>query len=160
MKRIQLEVGDIFEVHLGNRFKRHFQFIGIDGNQLNSDVIRVFETNYKVSDRPDPINIIEGPIDFFAHCFIKVGVRLELWERIGHFDDIGGISPQFRSSKDFGRDEIKISDRWEVWTLGQSRRFVGRLNADLVAAEPGEVFPPSEIVYRMRFGRYEQSLQE
>lgn len=156
MKRIKLVIGDIFEVPLEANLKGYFQFIAIDENQLRSDVIRVFSRRFLQPDTPDLEELVNGTVDFYSHCVIRVGLKHRLWEKAGRSDDIGPVNVIFRSTKDFGRDWIKVSERWEVWKIGQPRQFVGKLPNSLQQAEYGTVFPPADIIYRMKHGRYEQ----
>lgn len=156
MKRIKLTVGDIFEAPLGTDSKRYFQFIAIDNNQLRSDVIRVFLKEYFSSDEPALEDLVRGAVDFYAHCVIKAGIKFNFWQKVGHIDDVGAIDVIFRSTKDFGRDWIKVSERWEIWKIGQPLKLIGKLPNDLLSAEQGEVFPPHEIIHRMKHGYYEQ----
>jgi len=157
MKRIKLTIGDIFEVPLEDNSRGYFQYIAIDDNQLRSDVIRVFSRRCSKSDEPKFADLVGGEVDFYAHCVIKAGVKYGFWQKVGHVDDVGPVDAVFRSTKDFGRDWIEVSERWEVWGIGQPPKYVGKLTDDLLSAEQGEVFPPYEIVHRMNHGRYEQT---
>src|SRR6267378_4965841 len=98
MKRIKLAIGDIFNVPLGDNSKKYFQFIAIDDNQLRSDVIRVFSHEYLKSDEPELDGLVRGPVEFYAHCVIKVGVKYEFWSKVGNVADIGTLDVVFRSS--------------------------------------------------------------
>jgi hypothetical protein len=159
MKRTKLAIGDIFEVPLEVNSKGYFQFIGIDDSQLRSDVIRVFSKRYANSEEPELEVILQDDVDFYAHCVIKTGIKHDFWQKVGHKDDIGPADIMFRSSLDFGRSWIEISDRWEVWKISQPRKFVGKLPNSLLSTEFGTVFPPYEIIHRMKFGHYQQEFQ-
>lgn len=159
MKRLNLTIGDVFEIVIDDATKRYFQFIAIDENQLRSDVIRVFSTENRNQEPPPLDELVKDPVDFYAHCVIKVGVKYDFWGKVGNNSDVGNLDVVFRSSKDFGRDEILVSERWDVWKVKQNPVFVGKLRGDLISAEPGEVYPPAEIVYRIKYGQYQQPYQ-
>jgi hypothetical protein len=74
-KRIITTIGDIFFVELGDGKKKYFQYIANDLTQLDSDVIRVFEKVYTISDSVDSTELLFGKIDFHAHTMINVGVK-------------------------------------------------------------------------------------
>jgi len=161
MKRVQLAIGDVFEVPLGDNSKGYFQFIAIDDSQLRSDVIRVFSRRCSQSDEPELNDIVQDRVEFYAHCVINVGIKGDYWRKAGRINisDIEAGKVLFRSTLDFGRSWIDVSNRWEVWRISQPRKFVGELPKSLVSAEYGTVFPPYEIVYRMKYGRYKQDFQ-
>jgi len=159
MSKHKLEIGDVFEVPVNGKFKNYFQFIAIDESQLRSDVIKVFAKNHSLNERPKVADIVRGAVGFYAHCVIKVGIRENYWQKIGNDPDVGQNDVIFRASKDFGRSDIAVSDRWEVWSLGQNRSYVGNLSGRLLLAEPGEVFPPYEVVHRIVHGEYQQPYQ-
>lgn len=158
MPRKKIEIGDVFEVMLDNDESGYFQWIAIDDNQLRSDVIRVFSTDRAIS-AANLEDLKRATVSFYAHCVIPVGIRLGVWKRIASMEYPDHPDVIFRSSLDFGRDEITISERWNVWKINGPKIFVGRLHGDLVDAEPGEVFPPAEILYRMQNGHYRQPYQ-
>jgi hypothetical protein len=151
-----LRLGDVFEVASETGDHYYFQWIAIDENQLRSDVIRVFAARPPINDLQE---LDSGDVMFYAHCVIKVGIRLGYWKKRGNLAYPSEVDVVFRSSCDFGRKEIEISERWDVWRLNEPRVFVGKLPTELCSAEPGEVFPPAEIIFRMQNGRYEQPYQ-
>jgi hypothetical protein len=159
MNKRRLELGDIFQAELRNGLAAYFQWIAIDESQLRSDVIRVFSLRER-SREVDLAKLLDSEEDFYAHCVLKVGLRSNAWKKVGN-----GALPKkpdvvFRSSRDFGRDDVVISKRWSIWRVSEPRLFVGELTPDLTSStEPGEVFPPAEIIFRMEHGRYEQPYQ-
>jgi RHS repeat-associated protein len=159
MPRQKLQIGDVFEVPVIGQFKNYFQFIAIDDNQLRSDVIKVFAEKHSLDEKPNLADIVRGTIAFYVHCVVRVGIRGNYWKKVGNDPYIGQNRVIFRASKDFGRSDITVSDRWEVWSLGKNRIFVGKLSDELLFAEPGEVFPPYEIVHRIVHGYYQQPYQ-
>jgi hypothetical protein len=160
MKKTRINIGDVFEVPLDENRKKYFQLIAVDQNQLQSDVIRVFSAELNNDDDPALDRVVQEPVVCYWQCLIKAGRKSKVWYKVGNVVEIGTLDILFRSTKDFGRNEILISERWSVWRPNQERVFVGGLSGDLFSAEPGEVFPPEEIVYRMIHGLYKQEYQK
>ncbi len=159
MKNTKPLIGDIFEVSLEYRSRKYFQYLNNDENQLQSDVIRVFSFKCEDNESVDLVDIIESPIDFYAHCVIKAGIKQGLWKLIGNIEPPSELDIFFRSTKDFGRDHILVSKRWRVWKVNQKPVEVGKLPDEFATAEPGSVYPPYEIIHRMKHGKYEQFIQ-
>ena len=155
MKRIIIKKGDIFSVQLGENQKKYFQFVTRDLSQLSSDVIRAFRESYQVDECPSVDKVITGDTDFYAHCLINVGVKMNLWEKFGNSPDDGLMDDViFRSSTDYGRHQIAVSKNWWVWKPNEERRFIGAMQDEFRHACLGLVVTPDDIVYRMRNGDY------
>ena len=69
MKKSSYKIEDIFLVDFGNG-KKYFQYIGNDLTQLNSEIIRAFNKEYKVDEMISLIDIVNDDIDFHAHCIL------------------------------------------------------------------------------------------
>ena len=157
MKRVTIKIGDIFSVKLDNAQKKYFQYIGNDINQLSSNVIRAFSHSYHIDSLPTMQEIIEGDVEFYAHCIIRWGIKFDLWEKVGKIPDVGDINKIiFRNSRDYGRKEpVKISTNWYVWSLdSRSTLHVGKLEDENRNAEIGVVISPKQIVQRIQTGKY------
>jgi hypothetical protein len=76
--------------------------------------LRVFSTAYNDVNDINIFDVIRGPVDFYAHCVIKVGLKNGFWKKVGKTFDVGKLDILFRSSRDFGRDDIKVSNRWSL----------------------------------------------
>jgi len=153
MKRITTNIGDVFTVKINESYIKYFQLIAFDLTQLNSDVIRVFKEEYSVNANPDLKDVINGDIDFYAHCTTIFGVKLGFWNKIGNIMDVGNIDVLFRSSAD--SPKTKISNNWWIWRINEEQKWVGKLEGDNRIAEIGSVIPPDSIVHRIKTGKYD-----
>jgi hypothetical protein len=159
-KRITTKVGEIFSVELGDGKKKYFQYIANDLIQLNSDLIRVFEKIYPISENVDYAELLLGEIDFHAHTMINVGVKQSFFLKEGKenvIPDIGNIL--FRDTNDYGRKEgnelIRISNDWYVWRINdRNLPKVGPLTGENRTAEIGIVYPPFVIAEKIKTGKF------
>ncbi len=78
MKRKNTKIGDIFVVKVDNDKKKYFQLIAFDLTQLNSDVIRSFKKVYPLEADIDLLEIVNGEVEFYAHCVTKFGLKMNL----------------------------------------------------------------------------------
>jgi len=159
MARVITKVGDIFSVTIDEHTKKYFQYVANDLTQLNSDVIRAFKSTYLQMEKPDVSEIVKGEVGFYAHCVIKWGVKMNLWEKVGNYKDIGPMDVYFRGTSDdghkLGEEPIKISQNWYVWKINDDKfTRVGKLEGKYQKAEIGLVINPAGIVDRMRTGEY------
>ena len=166
VKRFVVNKGSVFEVPLSNNSKGYFQFIMLDITMLNSEVIRVFKKRYSLDDSPSLDEIVRDEVEFYAHVMVRLGAKLNLWKKAGNSklpDDIQ--EPYFRHSLDYGKPEFAIldgntkpeklvSERWEVWRVGQDSQYVGPLSREYREYDVGVVKAPIEIVTRMESGAY------
>lgn len=160
MARANTKIGDVFLVKLDENNKKFFQYIANDLTQLNSDVIRAFKTEYALDAQPDLLDVVQGEVDFYAHCVTKFGIKMGLWEKAGNIQDIGEIDEiLFRDTNDYGHklgdEPIKISDKWYVWRINDNDfTVVGKLEGENRQAEIGIVVNPYDIVDRLKTGKY------
>jgi len=134
------------------RRKRHFQYIAIDHAQLDSDVIRAFKSTYEINAQPDLQEVVSDEVAFYAHVIVKLGFKMKLWDKVGSLPYQEKPNVLFRRSWDFGKPEIRVSEKWCVWRINEKFQNVGKLEGDLQKAEIGIVFSPPSIVDRMRTG--------
>ena len=160
MKRTNTKIGDVFSVKITDRSKKYFQLIAFDLTQLNSDVIRAFKQVYPLEVNPDLQEIVNGEVEFYAHCVTKVGLKMKLWEKVGNIAEIGTTSNIiFRNSNDYGakvgEEPIKVSNNWHVWRI-KDKDFitVGKLQGENRKAEIGVVVNPYDVVERIKTGKY------
>jgi len=154
MARVYTKIGDFFSARLAGGSKKYFQFIASDLTQLNSDVIRVFKKQYPIEEKPSLSKIAQRDIEFYAHCVIKLGVKLGYWEKVGYLSQIGNTEKIiFRSSTDDRRTES--SSNWWIWKIGEDQRYVGKLTGMYKEAEIGSVIAPDSILHRMKTGEYD-----
>jgi hypothetical protein len=155
-KRIKsTRVGDVFSVSIDVDHVKYMQYIVSDLTQLNSDVIRVFNKVYQKGENPDFKDIVNGTVDFYAHCDTKAGVKQGLWEPIGNIPDIGKTDHiLFRDSKDYGNSKIKVSNNWWIWRINEEFIHIGKLIGENRKAEIGIIFSPPVILNRIKTGSY------
>lgn len=157
--RSNTKIGDVFSVQIDDNSKRYFQYIVSDLTQLNSDVIRAFKKKYPIDSTPDLLDIVQGEVEFYAHCVTKLGLKMGCWEKVGNIGIVGDIDGiLFRDTNDAGwkpGEEVLVSHKWYVWRVNDPEfTRVGRLEGDNRRAEIGVVVTPNDIVDRMQTGRY------
>ena len=158
--RIYTKIGDVFSVKIDENNKKYFQLIAYDLTQLNSDVIRAFKTAYPLDANPDLSEIVNGEVEFYAHCVTKWGVKMNLWEKVGKAEIGSTEHILFRDTNDCGshkegEEPIKVSDKWYVWHINDENfTRVGKLVGENRKAEIGVVINPASIVHRMQTGKY------
>ena len=159
-KRVVTKIGDLFSVKIDENNKKYFQLIAFDLSQLNSDVIRAFEKIYPIDTKLDLLEIVNGNVEFYAHCMTKAGIKMNLWEKIGSSKEIGDTTQiLFRDTNDYGckagEEPIKISDKWHVWHINDEKfTFVEKLLGSNLKAEIGIVVHPFDIIERIKTGKY------
>lgn len=154
MASANTKIGDVFSVKIDNNDKKYFQYIISDLTQLNSDVIRTFKKEYPINANPDLSEIVNGEVEFYAHCVTKLGLKMNYWESIGNISNVGNFdNVLFRSSGD--NPQMKVSHNWWVWKINEKQKQVGKLEGENRKAEIGSVIPPDSIVYRIRTGEYD-----
>lgn len=160
MTRAKTKIGDIFSVKIDKDNKKYFQLVAFDLTQLNSDVIRTFKKEYPISANPDLSEIVSGEVEFYTHCVTKLGLKMNLWEKVGFISDVGKIDNiLFRGSSDsgskVGEENVKVSERWYVWRINDKNfTRVGKLKGENRKAEIGIVVNPYDVVERMKTGKY------
>lgn len=164
-KRVVTRVGDIFCVEFPDNTKGYFQFIAIDRFQLGSPIIRAFRTHYQKDANIDVEDIIKDKIDFYAHTFLRPGLKNGTWTKIGKSKELGveGLKNiYFGTAKDTLMDEssFKVIDvdpmeHWTIWKYDEERKDIGILPEKYhKCIEPGYVEPFCEIAMRMYKGYY------
>lgn len=160
MARVNTKIGDIFSVKIDDHNKKYFQYVVSDLSQLNSDVIRAFKQIYPINANPDLSEIVNGEVEFYAHCVTKLGLKMGYWENIGNNDNTGNVvTVLFRDTNDYGsmpNEQVKVSNNWYVWRVNDNNfTQVGKLEGESQRAEIGIVISPDSIVYRMKTGVYD-----
>lgn len=154
------KIGDVFLIKVDNFKKKYFQYIINDYLQLNSNVIRVFPTLYSLDTNPNLNDIVIDKVEFYAHCDIKLGVKLGYWEWAGNIKNIGNYSDViFRDSNDYGAipgRQIDVSNNWYIWKINDLKfTKVGKLQGANLKSEIGIVISPDSIVHRAITGEYD-----
>lgn len=151
----KLKVGDLFEVRVDTLVRRFFQYVADDATQLNSQVVRVFRESYDSEGPCDIQGITSGTIDFYAHVFLRLGLKQHIWRKVGHADVPENLDVLFRDTNDYGNPEIAISQNWHIWKINRPFEKVGQLPPSCERADIGVVVPPDSLVHRMRYGKYD-----
>lgn len=160
MAKQNTKIGDIFSVKIDDGSKKYFQLIAFDLTQLNSDVIRAFKKTYPLNTIPDLSEIVNGEVEFYAHCVTKFGLKMNLWERVGNTTEIGSTTDiLFRDTSDYGsmvgEKPIKISNNWYVWRINDKNfTRVGKLEGENRNADIGIVINPLGIKELLRGKKY------
>ena len=157
-KRIIVKPGNIFSAEVFSGILKYFQYIGNDETQLGSQVIRVFKQEYPVDSKVTLDSVLANEVEFHAHCFIKHGINMGLWNKMGQGTIHESPIPTFRDTYDFGRalweEPIAISIKWVIWKMNQPMQNVGPLLGENQKADIGMVMSPVDIIDRMRNGVY------
>ena len=153
--RSRIKIGNIFEVELGDGTKKYFQYVANDLTQLNSRVIRAFKHAYNTDEEIDFNKMVKDKIEFYAHVFLPIGVKLGCWKKTGHVADVGRVDVYFRNSSDYGNPHVKRSDNWYVWKINEPFVDIGKLEGKYREAEIGVVVSPHNIVHRIKTGKYD-----
>src|SRR5687767_12341966 len=158
MARKKTEIGDIFVATLDGRTKKYFQYVASDLSQLNSDVIRAFKRGYHLEEAPELTALVKDDVQFYAHCVIKWGLEMGLWEKVGNIPDVSNEEITFRDTNEYGRslgeEPVMISDKWYVWKINQEYRNVGKLDSETRKAYVGLVINPRGIIELLKGNKY------
>ena len=160
MARIKTKIGDVFSVKVDENNKKYFQLVAFDLTQLNSDVIRVFKTVYKLDENPEISVIVNDEINLYAHCDTKFGLKMGLWEVIGNVSEVGDFSKViFRGTSDYGTrpgvDPIKVSHNWYIWKINDDDfTHVGKLEGENRNSFIGLVINPVGITEMIKGNKY------
>lgn len=173
-KRIVTKIGNIFSVRLDDECKRYFQYIANDLTQLNSSVIRVFETRYPLDANPKLTDVVNDRVDFYAHTILSLGIRLGYWEKVGKVPyEETYLDVLFVTRCDDVMVILKYCSphrRWRTWhindpdfTYVDTEAFT-LSDTDLTVNYPefknekyimnGLVIAPMKIYHRIKTGRY------
>jgi hypothetical protein len=149
------KIGDVFSVKINDDSKKYFQYVVSDLTQLNSDVIRAFKQVYPLNANPNLPEIVNGEVEFYAHCITKLGLKMKVWEKVGNIVDVGKINHiLFRDSGDYGNPQVKISQDWWVWKINEEQRRVGKLEGENRKSYIGIVINPLGIIDLLNGGKY------
>ena len=157
-KRVMTRVGDIFCVELGE-YKVYFQFVAVDTSQLNSTTIRVFETKYPLDYVFRAEEVVNDDVSFFAHTMLKVGLKQNLWTKVGKSKNLGDLDQVlFRTTSDWTPYRLKAY-RWWVGGINQEYEMIGELTEEYKKKPHfGWVMRPIDIVEKIEFGDYQVKL--
>jgi hypothetical protein len=165
IKRIRIIQGDVFRANLEKGRFKYLQFVMLDPAQLNSQVIRVFNYEEYSNENTDLLKVAKSEIEFYAHVFLKWGVQMGLWEKVGNVPiESDLVQPIFRTvplDKHIEKGQITFckTDDWLAWQAGQSfddRKPIGNLSEETEKYFLGSIMAPHDIIERMKSGSYNQ----
>lgn len=160
MARSNTKIVDVFSVNIDKKSKKYFQYIVNDLAQLNSDVVRAFKKEYPINANPDLLEIVNGEEEFYVHCVTKIGLKMNLWEKVGNTTEIGVTANiLFRDTNDYGsgtgEEPIKVSNNWFVWHINDKDiTRVGKLEGENRKAYIGIVINPLGIIELLKGNKY------
>lgn len=160
-KRIVTKIGYVFCVEVSSTKKRYFQYIANDLTMLNSSVIRVFKTDYKIDDNPSLETIVNDDVWFYAHTILRNGIADGLWYKVGKILELGDVENiYFREVSEFSISHLSKSYRWYVWKINCETERIDELKGIYKNYDIGPVFP-SEVVYnKIRTGKFGYKLEQ
>ena len=108
-KRVTIKEGDIFKI-IDDKHHRYFQFFYKDLDILASDLVWVFNCE---DDTLDINTIMESGYKFYMFTYIRIGIKLNCFEKIGSFN----IPNNMLFSPKFIWKETKLNNEVENWYL-------------------------------------------
>lgn len=170
-KRIVTKIGDIFSAELDEHSKCYFQYIANDLSQLNSSVVRVFDTHYPIGATPKMEEIVVDKVAFYAHTMLRPGIQDGAWQKVGKSNNLGLAALQqvlFVTTQAFktlisGPTQVALipvdpHENWYIWHINEEHKAVGKLSRkDIGHIEPSAVYSYISIIDRMRYGFYHES---
>ena len=158
MEKHDIKIGDVFVARVDGKYK-YFQYIANDISQLNSDVIKGFVKEYNLGDKPDLPSIVKDDAQFYAHCVIKWGIKMGLWNKIGAAPVQMAEDVVFRDTNDWGRNKdvapVRVSSKWFVWRVNKEFEQVGTLTDELRRKSyVGLVINPHGIIELLKGNKY------
>ena len=154
MKRIYIRKGDIFCINIDNKEKVFFQFLTTDITQLNSCVIRVFKKKYCISYTPTINEILKDEIDFYVHTIIKLGIKNNVWEKVGHSMDLGQTDNiMFKMDASENRI-VQKSYNWLIWRINTPMIRIGEMKEEYRHFHYGPILPYTFIINKIKTGDF------
>ncbi|MBD5196515.1 MAG: hypothetical protein HDS89_03565 [Bacteroidales bacterium] len=157
-KKVVTKIGDVFCVDFRNGIKGHFQYVANDFTQLNSSVIRAFNTLYPI-DQEIPIEeIVNDDIAFYSHAILKFGVDEGAWSKIGNTNETGekAIDRVTFLQRTYNTANVRhFDDWWWAWHINEEMEYKPESELKLRdSVELGSVMTYTDIVFRLFSGYY------
>ncbi len=174
-KRVVTRVGDVFCVEIDGGYKRYFQYVCKDIQQLNSAVIYIFKTKYPSDYDPVIEDIVRDDVSSCIHVFLRLGLWNGTWQKIGNSkyinysiventifgdalhtkvvcdEDIPEGTIEYYRSLDL--IDVDPLTNWRIWKVGKERIRIGKLPSGYEdKVTEGGVLPPRAIKEWMRYG--------
>ena len=156
-KRVYVLKGDVYCVEIDNTHKCYFQYVARDVTLLSSIVIRVFKKKYRIDEKVDLEDILNGDVDFFAHIYlIKLGIEEKYWYKVGRSKKLGDVDNiYFKMNWDFATKGLIVSHDWCIWKINDKRIDIGDMSDIYKNYNIGYVFSPYSIYYRIVNGKWQ-----
>lgn len=162
MREIMSKVGELYKID-SLEPARYFQFVAIDKTQLNSDAIAVFEYQGNIPiDTKGNANLellAHSNVDFYTHTTVKAGEEKNLWAKIGEASLVNYSDALFKrvALKDddlfLESHEVSSYKNWFIWKINEEGKNVTDIKK-YSKSWRGEIFPPEDIIYRIKKGIY------
>lgn len=155
--RVVTKIGDIFCVEIDDKYKTFFQYICNDSSQLSSPVVRVFKRFYSLNSMPSIDEIVNDEVSFYVHTFIRVGMHLGIWYKVGKCKDVGDTSNIFfkiYSDVNFGLTGQTKSYNWSVWRINCKWEFLGEMKDEFRDYNMGFIYSYQNIVEKIKTGKF------
>lgn len=165
-RRLSSKIGDVYETIPIEGVPRYLQLIALDEINLNSDVVIVFEKTLANPAEKHVGAIVAQGVDFYIHTTVAQGVADGLWRKIGNAKARVKINQlKFKSYHDEVEGEILSQSaevpappvpypNWTIWTPADKEwRFISLEEGKKTIANESDIFPASDIIYRLRYGK-------
>ncbi|MDE6338178.1 MAG: immunity 26/phosphotriesterase HocA family protein [Muribaculaceae bacterium] len=157
-KRIITKIGDVFCVDFRDGTKGYFQYVAKDMTQLNSSVIRVFNTHYPIDQELSIEDIVNGDVAFYAHTVLRAGIEEGLWFKVGKSVNVGAdlLNRVIFVQKRYCADLVPhYSGWWWNWHINEEMKYSPQILLMFKKnVESGSVISCFLIVFRMFSGYY------
>jgi hypothetical protein len=74
--------------------------------------MRAFKRKYSIDENAELAEIVKDEIDFYAHVFAKLGVKMNLWKKMGNSPNVGRIRAYFIQRPTQARMKLKACGQW------------------------------------------------
>lgn len=149
--RAYKRINDVFEVELPD-CKRYFQYLQSDSTWLEGNVIAIFENKYDKSELPPIDDIVRGPVEYYCHTNINLGVKFGLWKKYGNAPACSDLSDiYFRNYID---EELIGLKCWRVWRVNEAFMCFDELPSRFKDSYSTYLFSPYSVYKKFRYGKF------
>ena len=154
-KKVCIRIGDIFCAEIGNSYKKYFQYVAIDETQLYSRVIRVFKKRYELNAKFKSEDIVNDEVEFYAHTFIRDGIKEDLWYKCGNSKNIGDVTNiNFRLCAEGNLSHLTVSHNWYVWKINDNFKDIGDMSSKYINYDLGAVYAAIHVYNKIKTGKF------
>lgn len=140
--KLKSSIGDVFEASTQKGKRVYLQLVHIDPVQMNSDVVVVWDEEEKEL--------------FYTHTSVNQGLDEGLWRKIDSTKvekELGSLVFKIFIEDYFDEGKHPF---WYVWTcIDDEWREIPMDSGKSLKAERGDIFPASDVVYRIENGTSE-----